>query len=192
MSSDSFVHLHVHTEYSMLDGASLLDGLFERTSSLEMPAIAMTDHGNMHGAYDFYSKAKRHGVKRSSASRPTSPPAPRSERKRIRWGKGDANEEGGDDVSGGGSYTHMTMWPRPPRACTTSSASPRRRRWRATTSSRGWTRSCSRRTARGSSSPPAVRPARSRPGCGSASGTRRCARPASSRTSSAGTTSSSS
>ena len=60
---DSFVHLHVHTEYSMLDGASLLDGLFSRVSELEMPAIAMTDHGNLHGAYDFYRKAKQHGVK---------------------------------------------------------------------------------------------------------------------------------
>ena len=67
-SKDSFVHLHVHTEYSMLDGASLLDGLFSRTADLEMPAIAMTDHGNLHGAYDFYSKARRHGVKIGRAS----------------------------------------------------------------------------------------------------------------------------
>ena len=59
VAPDSFVHLHVHTEYSMLDGASLLDGLFTRTSELGMPAIAMTDHGNLHGAYDFYSKAKQ-------------------------------------------------------------------------------------------------------------------------------------
>ena len=56
-SSSSFVHLHVHTEYSMLDGASLLDGLFEHTAELGMPAIAMTDHGNLHGAYDFWSSA---------------------------------------------------------------------------------------------------------------------------------------
>ena len=62
-SKDSFVHLHVHTEYSMLDGASLLDGLFSRTAELEMPAIAMTDHGNMHGAYDFWSRARKHDVK---------------------------------------------------------------------------------------------------------------------------------
>ncbi|MFL6078964.1 MAG: PHP domain-containing protein, partial [Ornithinibacter sp.] len=57
--SDSFVHLHVHTEYSMLDGASLLDGLFSRVADLGMPAVAMTDHGNLHGAFDFYSKAGR-------------------------------------------------------------------------------------------------------------------------------------
>ena len=57
-SSSSFVHLHVHTEYSMLDGASLLGPLFDRVAELGMPAIAMTDHGNLHGAYDFYSKAR--------------------------------------------------------------------------------------------------------------------------------------
>ena len=62
-SRDGFVHLHVHTEYSMLDGASLLDGLFSRVADLGMPAVAMTDHGNLHGAFDFYAKAGRHGVK---------------------------------------------------------------------------------------------------------------------------------
>jgi DNA polymerase-3 subunit alpha len=106
-----FVHLHVHTEYSMLDGASLLDGLFERTSQLGMPAIAMTDHGNLHGAYDFYSKAKRYGVKPIIGIEAyLSPEIPRGERRRVRWGKGDTSEEGGDDVSGAGAYTHMTMW----------------------------------------------------------------------------------
>ncbi|HWU32470.1 MAG TPA: DNA polymerase III subunit alpha, partial [Marmoricola sp.] len=110
-SSDSFVHLHVHTEYSMLDGASLLDGLFERTADLGMPAIAMTDHGNLHGAFDFYSKAKKHGVKPIIGIEAyVTPETPRQERRRIRWGKGDQSEEGGDDVSGGGAYTHMTMW----------------------------------------------------------------------------------
>lgn len=110
-SKDSFVHLHVHTEYSMLDGASLLDGLFKRTSELEMPAIAMTDHGNMHGAYDFWKKAKAHDVKPIIGIEAyITPNTPRSERKRVRWGKGDQAQEGGDDVSGGGAYTHMTMW----------------------------------------------------------------------------------
>lgn len=110
-SQDSFVHLHVHTEYSMLDGASLLDGLFQRVSDLEMPAIAMTDHGNMHGAYDFYSKAKKYGVQPIiGVEAYLTPGTPRGERKRVRWGKGETAEEGGDDVSGGGAYTHMTMW----------------------------------------------------------------------------------
>ncbi|MGN6162687.1 MAG: DNA polymerase III subunit alpha [Marmoricola sp.] len=110
-SRDSFAHLHVHTEYSMLDGASLLDGLFKRTSELEMPAIDMTDHGNLHGAFDFYSKAKKYGVKPIIGIEAyVTPETPRQERRRIRWGKGDQSEEGGDDVSGGGAYTHMTMW----------------------------------------------------------------------------------
>ena len=63
MASDSFAHLHVHTEYSMLDGAARLDDLFARTAELGMDAIAMTDHGNVFGAYDFWSKARQHGIK---------------------------------------------------------------------------------------------------------------------------------
>ncbi|MDF1603086.1 DNA polymerase III subunit alpha [Nocardioides sp. YIM 152315] len=110
-SQDSFVHLHVHTEYSMLDGASLLDGLFGRVADLEMPAIAMTDHGNLHGAFDFYSKARKHGVKPIIGIEAyLTPGTHRSEKRRVRWGKGDAAEEGGKDVAGGGAYTHMTMW----------------------------------------------------------------------------------
>ncbi|WP_210437998.1 DNA polymerase III subunit alpha [Nocardioides xinjiangensis] len=110
-SADSFVHLHVHTEYSMLDGASLLDGLFARTSDLGMPAIAMTDHGNLHGAYDFWSKARRHGVKPIIGIEAyITPGTQRGERRRVRWGQGDLAEEGGNDVAGGGAYTHMTMW----------------------------------------------------------------------------------
>ncbi len=111
VAPDSFVHLHVHTEYSMLDGASLLDGLFTRTSELGMPAIAMTDHGNLHGAYDFYSKAKKHGVKPIIGIEAyITPGTQRGERRRVRWGQGDLAEEGGNDVAGGGAYTHMTMW----------------------------------------------------------------------------------
>lgn len=106
-----FVHLHVHTEYSMLDGASLLDGLFARVSDLGMSSIAMTDHGNLHGAYDFYSKARKHGIRPIIGLEAyLTPQTERSERRRVRWGKGDVAEEGGDDVAGGGAYTHMTMW----------------------------------------------------------------------------------
>ncbi|MEZ5092383.1 DNA polymerase III subunit alpha [Nocardioides sp.] len=111
MSSGDFVHLHVHTEYSMLDGASLLDGLFSRVSELGMPAIAMTDHGNLHGAYDFWAKARAHGINPIIGIEAyLAPQVHRSERKRVRWGKGDIAEEGGDDVAGGGAYTHMTIW----------------------------------------------------------------------------------
>src|SRR5690349_14404374 len=112
MSRDSsFVHLHVHTEYSMLDGASLLDGLFARVDELGMTSIAMTDHGNLHGAYDFYSKAKAHGIKPIIGMEAyLTPGTHRGERKKMRWGKGNAQEEGGDDVAGGGAFTHMTMF----------------------------------------------------------------------------------
>ncbi len=54
-----FVHLHVHTEYSLLDGAARIGGLFERARELGMPAIAMTDHGNMYGAIEFYETAQK-------------------------------------------------------------------------------------------------------------------------------------
>jgi DNA polymerase-3 subunit alpha len=109
--SGDFVHLHVHTEYSMLDGASLLGGLFSRVNDLGMSAIAMTDHGNLHGAYDFWSKARAHDVKPIIGIEAyLTPQTHRTERRRVRWGKGDVAEEGGNDVAGGGAYTHMTMW----------------------------------------------------------------------------------
>ena len=78
----------------MLDGAARLDDLFERTAELGMPAIAMTDHGNVFGAYEFYTKATAPASSRSSAWRPTSRPTPRFERKRVSWYDG-----GDDDVS---------------------------------------------------------------------------------------------
>jgi DNA polymerase-3 subunit alpha len=58
-----FVHLHLHTQYSLLDGAIKHDALFERARELEMPAVAMTDHGNLFGAVEFYEKAVKAGVK---------------------------------------------------------------------------------------------------------------------------------
>jgi DNA polymerase III subunit alpha len=102
--SDSFVHLHVHTEYSMLDGAARLDDLFAKAVDLGMPAIAMTDHGNVFGAYEFYKKAKAHGIKPIIGQESYLAPSSRFEKSRVRWGDG-----GEDDVSGGGAYTHMTM-----------------------------------------------------------------------------------
>ena len=60
---DSFVHLHLHTQYSLLDGALRLDDLFEKAKEYNMPAIAMTDHGNMFGAIDFYTRAIKNGIK---------------------------------------------------------------------------------------------------------------------------------
>src|SRR4051794_33022485 len=103
--SDSFVHLHVHTEYSMLDGAARLKDLFAEAARMEMPALAMTDHGNVFGAYDFWKQAKDAGVNGIIGSELyVTPGTHRSERTRVRWADG-----GEDDVSGGGAFTHMTV-----------------------------------------------------------------------------------
>jgi DNA polymerase III subunit alpha len=104
-NGDSFVHLHVHTEYSMLDGAARLKDLFSEAARLEMPALAMTDHGNLYGAYDFYKQATGAGVKPIIGIEGyLTPGTSRFERTRVRWADGGEN-----DVSGGGAYTHLTM-----------------------------------------------------------------------------------
>ena len=58
-----FTHLHVHTEYSLLDGASKIKELVKHTKELGMDSIAITDHGVMYGVIDFYRAAKAEGVK---------------------------------------------------------------------------------------------------------------------------------
>ncbi|NLE36535.1 MAG: DNA polymerase III subunit alpha [Pirellulaceae bacterium] len=63
MSSPPFVHLHCHSHYSLLDGAGTLDRLLARAQELGMNALALTDHGNLHGAMEFYQKAKKAGVR---------------------------------------------------------------------------------------------------------------------------------
>ena len=104
-SNDNFVHLHVHTEYSMLDGAARLGDLANHTAELGMPAIAMTDHGNVFGAYEFYKKATAAGVKPIIGMEAYfTPNISRFERKRVNFYKG-----GPDDVSSRGAYTHMTL-----------------------------------------------------------------------------------
>ena len=103
--ADSFVHLHVHTEYSMLDGAARVDELLDAAVEQEMPAIAITDHGNVFGAYDFYRKARDKGIKPIIGIEAyLTPGTDRRDRTRVRWGSG-----GEDDVSGAGAYTHMTL-----------------------------------------------------------------------------------
>jgi DNA polymerase III subunit alpha len=59
----SFVHLHCHSEYSLLDGANRIDDLIGRALEFEQPALAITDHGNLHGAWEFQEKAKKAGLK---------------------------------------------------------------------------------------------------------------------------------
>ncbi len=105
MSADQgFVHLHVHTEYSMLDGAARVDELVTEVANQKMPAIAITDHGNVFGAYEFHKKAIKAGVKPIIGIEAYVAPESRFEKKRVKWADG-----GEDDVSGGGAYTHMTL-----------------------------------------------------------------------------------
>jgi DNA polymerase-3 subunit alpha len=62
MSQQGFVHLHLHTEFSLLDGANRIDELLDRAQQLQMPAVAMTDHGNLFGAMKFYHAARARGI----------------------------------------------------------------------------------------------------------------------------------
>ena len=57
--SKSFVHLHAHTEYSMLDGAAKIESYLDRVKELKQPGAAITDHGNLYGALEFYNLAKK-------------------------------------------------------------------------------------------------------------------------------------
>ncbi len=103
-NSENFVHLHVHTEYSMLDGAAKITELVEEVAKQGMPAIAMTDHGNVFGAYEFYKSAKSANVKPIIGIEAYVAPESRFDKRRVKWADG-----GEDDVSAGGAYTHMTL-----------------------------------------------------------------------------------
>ena len=65
----SFVHLHLHTEYSLLDGASRPEQLAKKVAQLGMPACAITDHGNMFGAVEFYNAMKKEGGNKEERNR---------------------------------------------------------------------------------------------------------------------------
>ena len=104
----NFVHLHNHTEYSMLDGAARIGEMFEVAQEMGMPAIATTDHGYLFGAYEFWKKAQGTGVKPIIGLEAyVAPGTHRSDKNRVRWG--DERTPKNDDVSGGGAYTHMTI-----------------------------------------------------------------------------------
>ncbi len=93
----------------MLDGAARMKEMFQEANRLGMPAVAVTDHGNMHGAYDFYQKAKAADVTPVIGIEAYIAPASRFDKKRIFWG---TPAQKRDDVSGNGAFTHMTMWAR--------------------------------------------------------------------------------
>ena len=104
--NQSFVHLHNHTEYSMLDGAAKITPLLAEVERLQMPAIGMTDHGNMFGASEFYNEATKAGIKPIIGVEAYIAPGSRFDTRRVTWG--DPSQKA-DDVSGSGSYTHLTM-----------------------------------------------------------------------------------
>ncbi len=107
MQDPSFVHLHVHTEYSMLDGAARLGQLFSEVERLGQKAIATTDHGYLFGAFDFWSKATAAGVKPIiGVEAYVTPGTSRFDQTRVRFGQ---QGQESDDVSARGSYTHMTL-----------------------------------------------------------------------------------
>jgi DNA polymerase-3 subunit alpha len=104
--NSSFVHLHVHTEYSMLDGAARLKDVFAECERTGMSAIAVTDHGNVYGAYDFWTKARAAGIKPIIGIEAYVAPEHRGHKQPVRWGTPAQRD---DDVSGAGAYTHMTL-----------------------------------------------------------------------------------
>ncbi|NYF97011.1 DNA polymerase III subunit alpha [Janibacter cremeus] len=107
--SENFVHLHNHTEYSMLDGAARITDMFATAQEMGMPAIATTDHGYLFGAHEFWKTAQSYDVKPIIGLEAYVAPGhtSRKEKTRVKWG--DERTRKGDDVSGGGAYTHMTL-----------------------------------------------------------------------------------
>jgi DNA polymerase-3 subunit alpha len=88
----------------MLDGAARVEELVKEVARQEMPAIAITDHGNVFGAFEFNKQARKAGVKPIIGFEAYVAPESRFDKKRVQWAQG-----GEDDVSGGGAYTHMTI-----------------------------------------------------------------------------------
>ena len=88
----------------MLDGAARVTDLVTEAARQEMPAVAITDHGNLFGAFDFYKQAKKVGIKPIIGIESYVAPETRFDKRKVQWAQG-----GEDDVSGGGSYTHMTI-----------------------------------------------------------------------------------
>ena len=104
--NSSFVHLHNHTEFSMLDGMAKVDLLAEEVDRQGMPAVGMTDHGNMFGSNAFYRRMTEAGIKPIIGIEAYMAPESRFNKKRVLWGTPDQKS---DDVSASGAYLHQTM-----------------------------------------------------------------------------------
>src|SRR5271166_21134 len=137
MAHADFVHLHLHTEYSLLDGACRLDTLMEKAKELNFPALAITDHGVLYGAIDFYQTALKHGIKPIIGCEVYVAPGSRLEKKAG---------SGGRDA-----YHHLVCWPRMKRATGIWSKWPPWLSLTAIITSRASTRNCWRSTDRVSS-----------------------------------------
>ena len=183
MARSDFVHLHTHTEYSMLDGAASNERLFAEVARQGMPAVAMTDHGNMFGAYEFFQIAKKYDGNENPLVKPIIgieayvAPSSRHSRKQEFWGRrrgdgGDPDVEGGKDVSGGGRYTHMTMWAKNPTGLHNLFTLSSLASYEGYYMKLAWTARSSASTTKGSSPPPVAHQVRSRPDCGWGSSTR--------------------
>ena len=103
---DSFTHLHVHTEFSMLDGAARLDELVAKAVADGQPAIGITDHGNMYGVLEFYKECRRQGIKPIIGTEAYMAHDHRSERPARR---GRIDDSGGDTEGGQKLYYHLTL-----------------------------------------------------------------------------------
>ncbi len=103
---DSFTHLHVHTEFSMLDGAARLDELVAKAVADGQPAIGITDHGNMYGVLEFYKECRKQGVKPVIGTEAYMAYETRTERPARR---GRVDDSGGDTEGGKKLYYHLTL-----------------------------------------------------------------------------------
>jgi DNA polymerase-3 subunit alpha len=109
MADTPYAHLHVHTEYSMLDGAARLKELFKEVSAQGMTHVAITDHGNMYGAAEFHRQATEAGITPVIGIEAYVAPEHRGNKNRVLWGQPHQKQ---DDVSASGSYLHKTIWAR--------------------------------------------------------------------------------
>lgn len=107
MAADTFVHLHNHSEYSMLDGAAKTKAMAQEAAQLGQPAIGLTDHGYLFGAYEFYTNCMEVGVKPIIGLEAyVTPGTSRFDRHKVTWGE---PWQKNDDVSASGSYNHLTL-----------------------------------------------------------------------------------
>src|ERR1700674_355272 len=104
---DSFTHLHLHTEFSMLDGAARITDLIAAASADGQPAIGITDHGNMYGVLDFYEECRARGVKPIIGTEAYMAAESRAERPIRRGRMDDGGGDGGDE--GEKLYYHLTL-----------------------------------------------------------------------------------